>query len=1301
MEATSPAIGAATASGDESRQRSKAARGVDFASVCGEAGADSQVPRSVEDLPSMQRQVSPDCLTFAADSLMYPESLGVSPEKEASRETVEESVASDDSPVARFGARARAERGFEAVPESIKSSQPASYYEDISRPSSAKLKPLTSSNIELPWAVPVDGDIGSEPAPWLASGSSVAAQPAPLISEAYRSLDASLSGITAGRSYDGTDRGSLGASQSVELLWRAPSQDAGQCEDSLDLGELSQARSCDVALLSDTASIAHSQSKADIDDLMAPSSTTLPGSIFTRDDETVSVSTAAGCGREPDLVGARWIVPVPPASSRSGARASAEIASRAAVVPVPPKRPDSRGNSSASQRFSRELARPSPVADFEQRRSLGTGDRGDPGSAYAPDHLSRSSGMNAGGSVASSVVRLKFEHLEFHKTDHKVFVEELLSELRRGCGLSAVQASRLEVKLEPGSVVALIRGNTETVNRVEAAVIRKEVQLTVMGSVGRVEHKFTISYSDEAASPSSRGRAEACAEPFRAWLGAPLHLEPRLDRVQRGTRLRFSVTPRLPSGISIDEVTGVISGRPEQTQLELEYEVTARTVSISDAIVPATARCSLALGVRAPPSPSAKRVNAGGSAKIRRVGLITRELPGADASAKSSVRALSAEDAQRAFDAVRAGAMADLLVMVDSGILLEKHLRSPEVVDRFGLTLMDVAQSCGHRRVLNYFRNGLEQGPSLMSPRSEPAAAMESPPARPWPTRMGARYTDALCKEERWIPADTSETVPERKSRVYELSYPSCPEVIKSGHIHKFLPVLLEDGKSFSAAQSQMPLRFALHDSEGKPLGGVLNARPGRRLAFCHETGAIGLQLDEDGAEDEYVVTMRVGADVSWTSTIASVSCRVRVLARMPPSRLSYATVERSFDSTEVSLGEVPFSEELPPVLMANGRPADRTPRQRRRSVGLVTPAESSGHQRLVAMPEVVGAVERFEMVPRPPAGMVFDTRTGAIRGLPEESGTFPHMYRQSFDIHAYNEVGSTSCKVSLEVIAGLWGITRVKLHTSSGADSKPAMVAEPAMVADLGAGAFSRDCSPGTQSGSLWSGGGGGADAEALVPVPPPGPATASARPQGREDDLHTLVDRCAVVLGKLGRTMPVQDAGGASGIKVVKGMRVGEILAYLRLRNEDPQARRLIHAVSSAGVRADRLRARGLEVDVVEAEPGASPRTAVVYLASFVPPLPGIGTEPALPPQRPVSQGAPSGGALAAGPAAIKRPSRDFSCDAGAARRVAPKAKMGGAEAAQVNEEFARLLPMWRSKMEQGGHAGRYNQLRTWRAM
>merc|ERR550514_1043195 len=86
-------------------------------------------------------------------------------------------------------------------------------------------------------------------------------------------------------------------------------------------------------------------------------------------------------------------------------------------------------------------------------------------------------------------------------------------------------------------------------------------------------------------------------------------------------------------------------------------------------------------------------------------------------------------------------------------------------------------------------------------------------------------------------------------------------------------------------------------------------------------------------------------------------------------------------------------------------------------SKSLVRPEKS----RICLIPKLTkGVADNFEIEPALPAGLHFDTKTGTISGtLKREQVGF--AYRECFAVFANNAVGTTSCGVYLEILAGSW----------------------------------------------------------------------------------------------------------------------------------------------------------------------------------------------------------------------------------------------------------------------------------------
>jgi len=186
-------------------------------------------------------------------------------------------------------------------------------------------------------------------------------------------------------------------------------------------------------------------------------------------------------------------------------------------------------------------------------------------------------------------------------------------------------------------------------------------------------------------------------------------------------------------------------------------------------------------------------------------------------------------------------------------------------------------------------------------------------------------------------------------------------------------------------------------------------------------------------------------------------------------------------------------------------------------------------------------------------------------------------------------------------------------------------------------------------------------------------------------EPNATTIVDKSATLLSQHGRSMQIQESGGACGSRAVRGMPVKALMPLLGLDDDARHWRWLVRVVEHSGNRSSRLAARGLKVGVAS-EAVLSMGDAIVYLCQQDA-GPG-GSTSAMASQQSATVRLP-----AAVPAAVPLQNARALADGepDVAVESLPKASMGQSGRAptpnepslrRINVEFAKLLPGWRAK-------------------
>jgi len=174
------------------------------------------------------------------------------------------------------------------------------------------------------------------------------------------------------------------------------------------------------------------------------------------------------------------------------------------------------------------------------------------------------------------------------------------------------------------------------------------------------------------------------------------------------------------------------------------------------------------------------------------------------------------------------------------------------------------------------------------------------------------------------------------------------------------------------------------HEGTRMNFGGlVFSIRPDlpSGLKIDRDSGAVQGCPFEERDETQFEVTVLFPADGLLGG--AEAKCTVQLSVRLPPFRVDYPPVDATLSS----------GEGLPPL-------------DTRRRLG------GSGPKFMV-LPVTDGRADSFEVSPPLPRGMRFNKKTGEISGLPEGG-----EHNLLFEVFACNPVGTTSCKLGLEVQA-------------------------------------------------------------------------------------------------------------------------------------------------------------------------------------------------------------------------------------------------------------------------------------------
>jgi len=722
-------------------------------------------------------------------------------------------------------------------------------------------------------------------------------------------------------------------------------------------------------------------------------------------------------------------------------------------------------------------------------------------------------------------------------------------------------------------------------------------------------------------------------------VGAHVHLTPMLVGLPVGLGgRRFTVEPPLPEGLFLDQHAGVIEGKPAKVVAMAVYEVQLQVQVRPDGL-PQQILTRLRLQV--------------GEAFLR----------GSRLALEADMKSIISWSRQ-AFNAVEDDDADALFTLAESGQLTEDFVRSHELVDEKGRTLLGAALAKGRRRAANFLRNGLARGPSY---KSKPPSLQLS--ALPYVTPMGLEEVDfrRLSSVTQGLDTKAAKALPELPSSMdapgYVLTYPEMPSVVKCRSWFRFCPRLAQSdgGPEVSMSSMRSPIHFAAVPS--LPAGMTL-----------HEyTGVIEGFPTQEVQEREFQIQFWL-QDGRFTD-VSSGSYIFRLATRLAPAGLTYPRVEKVVEVYDDELLRKAESH-LPPSDHPDA--GDTLTR-----LGLV---------KFCAAPAVrEGTITRYEMLPALPKGMLLDEKTGVISGLPENA--FPAVFRNVFEVFGYNDVGFSACKIDLEILGGSWSLASVKLHTVGLAETMRRRVDENSL--ETGSVSYS-DCIRASTPGSSERGSHEGSVLEeedlAAAGAEKAGPTLSAwlgrscPGHQAAELDWNNAVDKVAVLLQKCGKAMLVKEPSCAQGVRLVRGLKAATLVSHLGVRAEPHHSRRLLHLIEQRGRLPRYLPSEAtghsngsvsasiaLHLAVAMEDPN-SPCDAMVYLFE-----PGPKALPPAP--REV-------------PPALEARKR--------ARSIFPWAKDVPPETAasrKVNEEFSSLLPTWRAKIVNAGPREKLAALHRWR--
>jgi len=621
-----------------------------------------------------------------------------------------------------------------------------------------------------------------------------------------------------------------------------------------------------------------------------------------------------------------------------------------------------------------------------------------------------------------------------------------------------------------------------------------------------------------------------------------------------------------------------------------------------------------------------------------------------------------------AFDAVAKGNMQELFNLVRNGELTLNQVNSKDVADSKGRTLLEYADKIHNMWAANFLR-GLVLGPS----RSDIS------PQQLEETELAAGSPDG---------------------EGYRLTYPGIPELIPCDRLCSFEPEISRGSDVDADLIDTEKMLFMV----SPPLV------PGLELNV--DTGVIQGTPLEGSADCFHEVKLFVCSRGKIHEAVSYV--RIETLAA--PSGLMYPKVEKVFDLSNDGDG-------LPAV---HGKP--NTALFGVRALGQMLRSKPTVPKFQVSPSVRDSWAERYEIQPPLPKGMRLDTRSGSISGLPEKSARSA-IFRSNFQVVAHNPVGSDTCTLWLEVIEGAWGLVCVKFLTVGvPEDDCPDDMSPDHQASEMGSIELDDDVSlvQADERGSRMN----AKQYAERTPSSAKCPFCSTAylrdstfcrkclrvRPEATEHGDATavegvqpryargalqagwdlIVERCADVLDEFAIGMAVKESGGVGGTRIVRGMTVSMMAKQLRIGEDPSQLRRLVRTIEQNGSASGRLKAKGLELSVAT-EQAVNVGAAVVFLQ------PMKSTSQA---SRPSSReerrrGSAIGGSWAAGPAlppalelrgahrqmwaqTVDNVKKARANSPVRLSRLKPLDDASGLCARQVGDEFARLLPSWRVKVE-----------------
>jgi len=543
----------------------------------------------------------------------------------------------------------------------------------------------------------------------------------------------------------------------------------------------------------------------------------------------------------------------------------------------------------------------------------------------------------------------------------------------------------------------------------------------------------------------------------------------------------FRVHPPLPEGLQLDEKSGRLEGalqEPIRSVHEVETDVLLPDGSRR------ALRCCLFILVRPPlkgrrPKSRQERLQEEEAEKPRPVRL-PRGGP-LEVHGRASKLLLTGQRQPMTpkvqnvlFECVQEGYLDKLSELMNDCNFELCDIDSHSVVDGEGRTLLEAARRAGYADILQFlYRKLLEQEALHVAEENAAAEArsLEGSVASPPVTASTAR--DA---------AAAAEGSDDACGGIDGLEYPNFHRCLPTGKPCLYEPkILCEPGW-----MERYPIHGRLRFSVMPPLP--------RGLVIEERTGAVRGTPEEEVSHRTYTVTMSfcetMAGDVVQASfgisspqtsgankIYVQAECYIEFATASPPLGLFYPCVEQVIgQSIFTKEGDQPqlrhrphdtrnkARSELPPLPshrdsgiriigkrgsmlsvksgipgggatmssssspVPDASPGGALPGGSQPSVVTVSTTPRPSQSIRVAPILHTGSAVHFQVEPQLPRGLDLESLSGEISGAPEVSG--PGNFASTHTVLAENEIGVASCRVSIEVTHGYWGLSYIYIKT-------------------------------------------------------------------------------------------------------------------------------------------------------------------------------------------------------------------------------------------------------------------------------